>query len=159
MIRHATRDDMPALMGLAEQFYCTHGSAHRCGPGARWEACHQDWEDWIASTIDAELGRLLIAEDGGDPVGFLLGLIHPAPWCKALLTGYVSVVWVDPDSRSSGVASGMVDRFEREAKKAGAAQVTGGSSMWFKSKAMGRLLTGRGYRLEEKYYLLRLKEI
>ncbi|MGF1465808.1 MAG: GNAT family N-acetyltransferase [Sandaracinaceae bacterium] len=67
-----------------------------------------------------ELGEhALIAEDGGQVAGFLLGLIAPT----SPPTAYVHLVGIHPEYRRRGVGKRLYEHFAERARQAGAARL------------------------------------
>ena len=57
----------------------------------------------------------LVAEQDGQVVGFLLGVLVPAP----AATGYVHLVGIHPDRRRRGVGKGLYEQFTERCRAAG----------------------------------------
>lgn len=61
----------------------------------------------------------LIAEDNGEVLGFLLGLLAPTQ----PPTAYVHLVGIHPDHRRRGVGKDLYEHFAKRAKEAGARRI------------------------------------
>jgi len=100
-IRHAGSEDAPAISGIAKQ---------------SWEADYPDilhrenvedvvteWydEDRIRDEIRNEDAIVVVAEDGGDIVGFAHGI-----WARR--TGHMLRVYVAPDHRGQGIGGTLL---------------------------------------------------
>ncbi|MCZ7683279.1 MAG: GNAT family N-acetyltransferase [Sandaracinaceae bacterium] len=67
-----------------------------------------------------ELGEMaLIAEEGGEVLGFLLGFLAPTQPPVA----YVHLVGIHPDHRRRGVGKDLYEHFTRRARAAGAERI------------------------------------
>ena len=63
-----------------------------------------------------ELGdQAIVAEDGGEMIGFLLGFVAHAP----VATGYVHLVGIHPDHRRRGVGRALYATFTERSRAAG----------------------------------------
>ncbi len=78
---------------------------------------YDDWKDRI--TLDNKL--LVYAHEGGHVISAVLGRRESA---ESLVCGFVACA---PDYRRQGITRGLMDRFEKEAVKAGFRYITLGS--------------------------------
>lgn len=110
-VRHATDDDLPALLELSAAFYAASGY-DRDGP---FNALH------TAAMIGAVRahGILLVAQDaGGEVVGMVALMIGPG-LCNAALKASEVAWWVDPDQRHSRAGLLLLRAIEPAARAAG----------------------------------------
>ena len=127
-IRIAKEEDLETLMMLAKEFHI----AFREGSLPRWEESVQDWGQWLSSCITLRDRVCLIAEEDGEPAGFLTAILLPAWYNLSFLTATETAVWVRRKFRRSGLAYTVAESstlpFEREAFPGGRSPFrTGGS--------------------------------
>jgi GNAT superfamily N-acetyltransferase len=82
----------------------------------------ENWDrPWPEPDVKPEQfeGKLvLIAEDGGEPVGYAWGELHPNQ------VGHVNIVYVVPERRREGVTSALLAEFASHAREAGIGHLT-----------------------------------
>lgn len=113
-IRHATIDDMPALLDMGEKFYeTTHYAASK-------PYCRETVAGLVKLMLD---GVLLIAERDGAPVG-MVGLVV-VPWLfnAAMLTATEVVWWVDPEAQKAGIGKALLEAIEPACRERGASTI------------------------------------
>ncbi|WP_157683204.1 GNAT family N-acetyltransferase [Microlunatus soli] len=124
-IRSATNDDLDAIAELARESVGWHAD--------RWPDIKQppDAAGMRAAYADLPTGDgyyCAVAEQDGVPVGFLTGNVSPAPEGGIERhhgpVGYVADVAVTAAARRSGIATLLMNDFERWARSAGAATIT-----------------------------------
>jgi GNAT superfamily N-acetyltransferase len=85
---------------------------------------------WYRSLLEEPTTRVLIAEEDGVPVGYLLAILHEAPespfvrgrrWCE------IDQVAVDPTRRSRGIARALILDAASWAKAQGISQIEAAS--------------------------------
>lgn len=140
MIREATLDDIPVLIGMGERF------AAACGLG---EIAPYDPESMAATfrhLIESDDGILLMS-----PHGAAGGLVHPAYWNREHRHGQELFWWVEPGSRG-GEGIALFHALELAAKSKGARSWAMITLERIKPEVTGRLYQRRGYRpLEHSY--------
>lgn len=147
-IRIAKEEDLETLMMLAKEFHI----AFREGSLPRWEESVQDWGQWLSSCITLRDRVCLIAEEDGEPAGFLTAILLPAWYNLSFLTATETAVWVRRKFRRSGLASELIDVLIRWGKIGGATRITAGSKQQLGSKGVKAMLEKKGFGLDEKLY-------
>ncbi len=80
------------------------------------------YERKIAEALDGESGRLvtsLVAEVGGQVVGFVMGSVYLGEFGIPETIAYIDTIGVDPKHQRQGIAGYMLDEFKTTVKKAG----------------------------------------
>jgi GNAT superfamily N-acetyltransferase len=100
-----------------KRWYAMFAALVATGP----EPCAADAPGFVwdcASSIDHPM-RLLIAADGSDEaIGFLLYLTHPYSWSRRPIA-YLLDLFVEPDSRGSGIGGALIERLADIGRKSG----------------------------------------
>lgn len=143
MIRDATLDDIPALLGMAERFI-TKAWLEKGIPYSEAECTA-----FLAGLIEADGGILLISEARDAMLG---ALIFPWYFNKAILTGQELFWWTEPGSKA-GLA--LLDAIEARAASMGAKSFQMASVDSLRSPALARLYRARGYAPSEHIYMKR----
>lgn len=152
-IREATQADTVRVLPLARQFHF----AARLKRFATFEDSTDGWINWLDRCIDGVDGLCCVAEDEGRIIGFCTAVVGAAFWNPAVRFVQETAVWVDEEHRGKGAGTGLVVAIEEWAERMGCDMVAAGASQGLKNpKDMRRVLTGRGYQLEERHYIKRL---
>lgn len=106
-IREAREDDLDEVVGLWEelvehhQTYSEHFSLSKHG--------RKKWEAYLRETFSEPSAKLIVAEEEGGLVGFMLCLLDPAkPIFKEKAVGIVSDAYVVKNRRKKGVMKEML---------------------------------------------------
>lgn len=152
-IREATVADTIRILPLAKQFHF----AARLKRFSPFEESTEGWVNWLDRCIEGQDALCCVAEDDGRVVGFCTAVVNGAFWNPAVRFAQETALWVDPEHRGRGAGSGLVSAIEAWASNLGVDMVSAGASQGLKNpKDMRRVLTGRGYQLEERHYIKRL---
>lgn len=114
MIRHATRDDIGALLLLAEQMHAESRFARRRFSLVKMAAL-------FASLIDSDDGLVLVAERDGQIVGTFAGYVAE-DWFGPDKTSCDFGMFVSSDRRGGIAAASMLKAYRTWARERGVAQ-------------------------------------
>lgn len=109
MIRAGTRDDLLAIVEMAEEFWQHTAFDEPCDPATVWAMA----ENCIASDMMAVL------DIGGEVVGFACGVVGPLLGNSAVLTGTELAWWVSPAHRSGRNGIALLKKIEQLARVQG----------------------------------------
>ena len=112
IVRPATRDDLPAIVGMSAKFYAT---THY----ARFAAMDSGSVQALAETMIGT-GTLLVAEHGGELVGMVGLVVVPFMFNTGATVACEVVWWVDPDARTTGAGAALLRAVEPACRAAGA---------------------------------------
>lgn len=114
-IRHATIDDMPALLDMGEKFYAT----------THYAAIVPYCRKAVAGLVDLMLlGVLLVAErDDGALVGMVGLVLAPFPFNANVKTAHEIMWWVDPSAQNSGTGKALLEAIEPACRERGARMI------------------------------------
>lgn len=105
-IRLAGVEDLPAAAALWQQLDAYHRTLGLAFPIV--EDAPQKWADSFQRTL-GRFSFLWLAEQGGQPVGFLMARLKQSPaYLGAKQIGEISDLYVDPAARGGGVAAELV---------------------------------------------------
>ena len=107
LVRRATADDADAIWPLVSEF-ATSFTPDR---GA--------FADILPALVSRDDVLVLVAESGGDAVGYLLAALHPTFFANGPVAG-VEEVMVAPAHRRSGVGAALMSEAEKWADACGA---------------------------------------
>jgi GNAT superfamily N-acetyltransferase len=97
-IRGLTKDDFDYIISVLDQWWG--------GPGGRR----------VDPMFFYEFGEhALVAEQDGQVIGFLLGVLVPGP----AATGFIHLVGIHPDHRRRGVGKALYEQFTKRCRAAG----------------------------------------
>lgn len=139
MIRIATRDDLPLIAAIGDEYWRTTRMSGKYPFSP--EACMK----WVSDRFDLDGLLILVSEIEGKIQGALIGCIH-APWCAFAQWEVAQLVmWVMRPLRR-GMAEGvrLLQRFEAWAKSKGVVGI-GAAHGVFAGGDAERVLTARGY--------------
>lgn len=136
-LRPATMADLPGLMALAHLMHAE--SRFRTRPLSESRTA-----DLIASLIQSPDGIVLVADDAGQLVGGLVGVVCDH-WFTECRVAYEYAVFVTPDSRGGRLAVRIVQAFQREAKARGASIADMGITTGVHAERTGRLYQYQGF--------------
>jgi len=106
-IRDARKEDLKAVVGLWEKLAEQHArlsSELRLAPDGK-----RKWARYLAKKFSEKSTKLIVAEEDGDIVGFMLCLLTPnTPIYKDKTIGVISDVYVNEKRRKKGVAGMML---------------------------------------------------
>jgi GNAT superfamily N-acetyltransferase len=108
MVRPATPSDAPALYAFAAALALDHAPE----PDAHLRV--------LRDAIEDDRSLVLIAEDGGRPVGSLVAGLLPMPMYGAGLA-FLQELYVDESARATGVGRALMEAFDAWARSRGAA--------------------------------------
>jgi GNAT superfamily N-acetyltransferase len=120
-VRRALGSDFAALVAMGEDMH--HESPRFAGLSYSQERCHA----LLAGLSASPHGLALVAEQGGEIVGMLLGLVSKHFFSDDL-TASELVVYVRPQARGGSAAVKLVRQFEAWATDLGVADITLGVS-------------------------------
>lgn len=137
LIRPAENQDKESVRALARGF----------GDSFREDSFEDSWNELVGS----EEMCLLVAEDGGEVRGYLLGYVQPTFFATGPV-GYIEQVIVDEATRRKGLGGELVSRFEDWARQAGCRLVA------LASRHAGEFYKSLGYEKSATYFRKRLVE-
>ena len=121
-MRRATQEDIEyltsGLIGIAKLAKRAGKNAHSAGLPSEPDAATRRM---AASFVESDKAIALIAEDGGKPLGCLMGRIGQTsmPASGLGVTGHIEACWVEPEYRGREIGSRMVEEAERWFKSRG----------------------------------------
>jgi ribosomal protein S18 acetylase RimI-like enzyme len=106
-IREGRIDDLGAVVDLWEELVEHHGRlSPQFAPAAD---SREKWSKYLAKKFSEKSTKLIIAQEDGEIVGFMLCLLSPnAPIFKERTLGLISDVYVRKERRQKGVAKEML---------------------------------------------------
>lgn len=111
MIRHATHDDIGAIIAMSEKFYATtHYS--------RWADFNPETVESLATNL-LENHILLVAEHEGAVVGMVGLFVAPFMFNHDRIGAYEVVWWVNPDAQGAGVGMELLAAIEPACREKG----------------------------------------
>ncbi|MDD5339792.1 MAG: GNAT family N-acetyltransferase [Candidatus ainarchaeum sp.] len=123
-IRRAKPGDMDALAALWNGLMLHHVKLYGRDKRAENHEFRKDaesiWRKWALKNIRSQNGLVLIAEDGGRPVGYSLSLIKPnIPVFRIRKLGHMSDLYIRPGYRGKGIGTRFRDAAFRWFRKKG----------------------------------------
>jgi predicted N-acetyltransferase YhbS len=146
LIRLATKDDYPAIENHAEAFWLH----------APFDVPYKKGSAIFYMDIAFEQGLLLVAEIGGQVVGFAAGALSPLMGNNDYLAGSELAWWVEPEHRGGRLGIQLMKGLESAARTAGC---DFWSMIYMEScmpEAIERMYQKMGYVLKETTYGKRL---
>jgi GNAT superfamily N-acetyltransferase len=131
MIRHASLEDVPALVAMGGEFIASSSYCGRLGDSPEARAA------LMCRLVEDEAGLLLVLDHDG-PRGMLGMVLYPHPLSGETIAGEL-FWWVDPAHRGHGVA--LLREAEAWAREHGAVKV----QMIAPNDRVARLYQARGY--------------
>lgn len=143
-IRQATQDDFEDLLRLNKALFdyeLSQGFTATANPGWTYS---DDGKKAFQKYLDNENSNVWVAESNGVVVGYLAGTIAIKTFCIPNVVGEVENMFVDEQSRSSGLGAALVEEFKKwaEEKKAGILVV----SAWFDNVKARKFYQKQGFR-------------
>ena len=150
LVRAATRDDMPEIIVMGEQFHILSGMKDMGAFDAT------SLENTIVAMIDGPVsGFVLVAESDGEVVGMTAGILFPL-YFNLSLKGCQELFWYcKPDSRK-GAGRLLLDELEAEASRRGADVFMTAALAGLRDGAIARVYERRGYRPVENTFIRKL---
>ncbi|MEV5966035.1 GNAT family N-acetyltransferase [Kribbella sp. NPDC051952] len=121
-IRPATPADLDGVVACVTALFVQDSGTRDPLRNQGWPAAHA--AEWCAGMIAAPSALVLVATDGEDVVGHLIGDLMPASDMWTGARAELVSMYVDPASRGAGVGGRLVDAFVAWAKDGGAARLT-----------------------------------
>ena len=137
MIRAAEKKDKESVRALARGF----------GDSFQGDSFDDSWNELVGS----EETCLLVAEEGGEVKGYLLGYVQTTFFATGPV-GYIEQVIVDDAARRKGLGRELVGRFEDWARQAGCRLAA------LASRHAGEFYKSMGYEELAAYFRKRLAE-
>jgi len=132
MVRDATAHDVPAIRDLATKL------------ALRGSSTGEVLDREITRALEDERSVLVVADEAGDVVGYLLGVLAPMPVHGGM--ALVQELLVRDDRRRAGVGAALMAAFEERARSAGAGVVSLATSR------AGAFYEALGYAPAATYY-------
>lgn len=148
MIREATKEDIPILLHMGEQFF----NASDFGRLTDYDrdSTRQTFVDLISN------GILLVGEIEGSVIGMVGAVLYPLYFNIRHLTGQEMFWWVDPDYRKTGIGKQLLVELEKKAYSMGADSFSMIALDKINPEIMGRVYKMNGYFPAEHSYYKRL---
>lgn len=145
--REAALEDAPVVALLGRQFF----------DAARLPLMLGDYSadavmSLVERTTQSEDLVTVVAEEGGQIVGFAAGVVYPSIFNPSVLVGQELFWWVEPEHRRGGVGARLMAALESWAKARGAKAFTMLSMHDLDGEAVGALYQRAGYRPLERTY-------
>ena len=118
-LRPATPNDAKTIARLNAVVHQFHADAR---PDVFSPADAADLLDWIRARLGEDATRCYLAEQGGEPLGYLLAFVHRRPascFCPARSWLELDQVAVVAQRRRAGVARRLFEAAEAEARRLG----------------------------------------
>jgi hypothetical protein len=153
MIRKATLEDVPILIAIGSLFH----SQTVLSDLLPYDS--ESVRHLLVTSIENDACAVFVLEDKGKVVGGICGAVVPMYWNNRLLVGQQFAWFVVPSKREGIKSLGLLDEFERWAfEEKDAVACFSGRKQDENAKAMGRLLSGKGYFELESMHL-KMKEV
>jgi len=155
-IRAAHDGDRPELERLMDEFQGELASMDPYGRVIHGRGYGRFQVGVMFDDADENDGAVLVAEREGAIVGFAAGAIRTREDAEALSVvdfrdGEIAELYVIPDARSSGVATALIEAFERRFADAGCTAVR--IEVFAPNAVARRLYAGLGYAERDLYLL------
>ena len=118
MIRQATLEDIPEMVRMGQAFYDYADFGNR---GLAVD--HKAFGELLANLMQMKESVLLVAEDKGQLVGAIGGMM--APWILNYSQQLLTELWwwVMPEHQKGGIGIKLIEAFQAEGKARGASHV------------------------------------
>lgn len=147
-LRMAVLSDLPQLLGLA---HVMHAESRY----AAWPLSEVRVADLIASLIQSPDGVVLVADDGGQIVGGMVGMVSEH-WFTETRHASEFALFIEPARRGGSLALRILRRFEDEARARGAAVLHMGITTGVAAERTARLYEHMGCELFGPVYMKEL---
>jgi len=134
-VRHATYEDMPAVMEMTRKLYAGSDYVNEI------PFDDESADPLIRMSMDQNLCSVM--EKNNHAVGTIWGVASPYPLNKNYLYGTEIAWWVDPEWRGHGI--GLMRHIEKSARNAGIRMWIMGSHDPMNSEMLGKIYEKRGY--------------
>jgi GNAT superfamily N-acetyltransferase len=114
-IRHATIEDVPAIVAMSAKFYATTNYA-------RFASMSEETVADLAATL-VERGVMLIAEADAAPVGMVGLFVAPYMFNHDVRMAHEVVWWVEPTAQGAGIGRALLDAVEPACRELGVAAI------------------------------------
>ena len=147
-VRHATLDDLEAIMALAREFimFAPHASVA--------DVSSEELEQQARTCIENAL--VLVAEDEGKVVGMLVGVLTGLWFSPSTLMAAELAWWVTPSARNGSAGIRLVTAFQDWAREQGAKVVTMSSLDLDFDTRVSSVLERMGFKASEHTHMKRL---
>jgi GNAT superfamily N-acetyltransferase len=142
MIRLATIEDLPRLEACAREFYASSKFLDRFDL-ARFVGA---WELWIT----AGMGAVFLAEENGEVIGALGGMVYPEPYSGALIA--TEFFWFVRDGHRGGPGLRLYKAFEQWAREKGCAHIRMVHLMDSMPEKLTKVYARLGFEAAEVHY-------
>jgi len=146
-VREATTDDLPELLRMGEMFASCIG--------ASIEYDEASFAETLRGMIENDQATVMVAE-GASIVGMIAGLLFPAFFNHAHLTGQELVWWVDPEHRRGRAGIMLFSALEDWAKESGAQTFSMMSIEPLKTDEVNQMYERKGYTVHEHSFIKEL---
>jgi GNAT superfamily N-acetyltransferase len=106
-IRRATPQDIESVLLLVRDFVTS------------FEIVESKFRQSYAEVLDSSNSIALVADDGGDPIGYCLGFCHDTFYANGRVA-WLEEIMVAPSYRRQRIGESLMDSFEEWAKSKGA---------------------------------------
>ena len=110
VIRPATRSDLAAIGRMGVALMRAHCDLDRDRFMAPRPGAEAGYGRFLGTRLDAEDSVVLVAERGGEVIGYAYAALEPIDWMALRdAAGFLHDVFVDEAARGGGVAKGLVE--------------------------------------------------
>jgi len=147
-VRHATADDVNAIMALSREFimFAPHASIA--------DVSAEELEQQIRLCIDNAL--VLVAEHEGQVIGMLFGILTGLWFAPSTLMAAELAWWVTPTARNGTAGIRLLTAFQDWAREKGAKVVTMSSLDLDFDTRVSSVLERMGFKASEHTYIKRV---
>lgn len=159
MIRHATHDDIPALLALGKEQYSiatsTYYGHRKEGEPGGW--CEENGIRHLKHFIDGDDLVCLVYDDDGELAGYVMAVVSQILDDPRAKLCQEAVIWRSPKSRARGVGKALVAAVTEFAESKGCEMVMFGTNRAMKPRKVGEFYRSLGFSEIGRLYAKRLK--
>ena len=121
-VRIATATDVDTIVLLNQRLIQADAGQRDPATNLEWSA--NSGREYFTDLLQQEGVHTLIAEDGQDAVGYLLGYLTKPNGLRMVKLAVIHSIFVQADLRSTGVGTGLVERFKEWCRGEGVERIS-----------------------------------